>query len=941
MKTPLLASPARFTQIRTCFRPTAVAAIFALAALVGGGCSTEGPSTGSSSASGSGADALQAMNTPVGASTGTRERVNFDAGWRFIMGDPTEVGGTLAYTELKSDLIANATNPDFVVRPNPDHNPGKDVSYAQPGFNDTSWRRLNLPHDWGIEQPFDMALPGVTGKLPWSGVGWYRKSFDVPASDAGKRMFLDMDGAMSYASVWLNGQYLGGWPYGYNSFQVELTKYLKPGANNVVAIRLDNPPTSSRWYPGGGIYRNVWLETMNPVHVEHYGVYVTTDVPVLVPDGSAIQPTSFDYVNNTVVTAPSATVNIKVTVANQSDAAANVTVGAKVYSVDADGNLGPAPVAINRVLITTPHAATDATVGASGNQTVSLSCDVTNPKLWSLQNPHLYAVVTTVEQNGQVVDTTRTNFGIRTIKFDPAKGFFLNGQHVKLNGVCDHSDLGPLGTVINVRGLERQIEMLKEMGCNAIRTSHNMPSPELLDLCDRMGVMVMDESFDTWDRGKTANDYSKLWADWHEKDIRSEVRRDRNHPSVILWSVGNEIGDQGSDRGNQILAELIKFVHEEDPTRLAFTNNSKNNGFTSYPEDEYAYGFSYEPRIVPDYTAYHQQHPNVPLMGGESASCISSRGIYVFPVVNNKSGGAAPNHLMSSYDLYAPSWANDPDVEFTAQEKNPFVAGEFVWTGFDYIGEPTNNGAAAGGGRRGAPPAAGAAAPAPDASRSSYFGIIDLDGFKKDRFYIYQAHWRQDLPMAHILPHWNWAGREGQVTPVHVYTSGDEAELFVNGVSQGRKKKGEFEYRIRWDDVVYQPGELHVVAYKDGKVWAEDTVKTTGAAAQVAMAADRSVIADDGADISYITVSIKDKDGLTVPDAMNKLHYEISGPGEIVAVDNGDETSLLPIQNSKDSKAFNGLALVIVRGTGQPGTVTLTATSDGLTTATMTIATKN
>jgi beta-galactosidase len=842
------------------------------------------------------------------------------------MGDPAEVGGTLAYTELKSDLIANATNPDFVVRLNPDHNPGKDVSYAQPGFNDTSWRLLNLPHDWGIEQPFDMALPGVTGKLPWSGVGWYRKSFDVPASDAGKRMFLDMDGAMAYASIWLNGQYLGGWPYGYNSFQVELTKYLKPGANNVLAIRLDNPPTSSRWYPGGGIYRNVWLETMNPVHVEHYGVYVTTDVPVLVPDGSAVQPTSFDYVNNTVVTAPSATVNIKVTVANQSDAAANVTVGTKVYSVDADGNLGPAPVAINRVLITTPHAATDATVNANGNQTVSLSCDVTNPKLWSLQNPHLYAVVTTVEQNGQIVDTTRTNFGIRTIKFDPAKGFFLNGQHVRINGVCDHSDLGPLGTVINVRGLERQIEMLKEMGCNAIRTSHNMPSPELLDLCDRMGVLIMDESFDCWARQKVANDYNKLWPDWHEKDIRAEVRRDRNHPAIILWSVGNEIPEQGSAVGNQILADLTKFVHEEDPTRMTVTANN-GNGFRGFSPTDYVYGFNYEPARAArgiSYEGYHQQFPDWDIVGSETSSCISARGVYVFPVTDDKSKGATPNHLMSSYDLYAPSWANAPDVEFAAQDKNPFVAGEFVWTGFDYLGEPTNNG------RDGT-----------DASRSSYFGIIDLDGFKKDRFYIYQAHWRPDLPMAHILPHWNWAGREGQVTPVHVYTSGDEAELFVNGVSQGRKKKGEFEYRIRWDDVVYQPGELHVVAYKDGKVWAEDTVKTTGAPARVAMAADRSVIADDGADISYITVSIKDKDGLTVPDAMNKLHYEITGPGEIVAVDNGDETSLLPIQNSKDSKAFNGLALVIVRGTGQPGTITLTATSDDLTTATTTIATKN
>ena len=836
-----------------------------------------------------------------------RERVNFDANWRFLQGDPAEAGDTLSYTNLKESLLANSNFADYIVRPTVGHTPGENVSYARPDFNDSSWRLLNLPHDWGVEGQFSMTLNGPTGRLPYFGTAWYRKTFNVPASSVGKVMYLDIDGAMSYASIWLNGHYLGGWPYGYSSFQVELTQFLKPGADNVLAIRLDNPNESSRWYPGGGIYRHVWLETANPVHVSHWGTYITT------PD----------------VSAGSATVSVKVDVMNEQAAASTATVKADIYATDANGKITGAPVA--------SASSDNLAIDPGSIKSTALTLKIANPKIWDLEHPTLYTAVTTIQQSGRDVDSTRSNFGIRTIKFDPNLGFFLNGQHVRLNGVCDHSDLGPLGTVSNVRGLERQIEILKEMGCNAIRTSHNPPTPDLLDLCDKMGMLVMDESFDTWDRRKSANDYNLLWADWHTADERCQVRRDRNHPCVILWSVGNEIGDQGSAVGNQILAELIKTVHAEDNTRPVLTNNSNNNGFTSYPEDEYAYGFSYEPRINPGYAAYHQQRPNVVLMGSESSSCISSRGVYVFPVTNTKSGGAAPNHLMSSYDLYAPAWANIPDVEFTHQDQNPNVAGEFVWTGFDYLGEPTNNGGASG---RGRGAAAGGQAPAPDTSRSSYFGIIDLDGFKKDRFFIYQARWRPELPMAHLLPHWNWAGREGQVTPVHVYTSGDEAELFVNGVSQGKKTKGQFEYRLRWDDVVYQPGEIHVVAYKNGKVWAEDTIKTTGDAAKVALAPDRAAIANDGQDISYVTVAIKDKAGLTVPTAMNALHYEISGPGEIVAVDNGDETSLAPLQNSKDSKAFNGLAMVIVRAKpGASGPITLTATSDGLTTAMATVTT--
>lgn len=853
--------------------------------------------------------AVPALHAQVPA---LRARENFDTGWRFIKQDAPDANGALAYAQIKGDLLANANYADYVVRPTTGHTPGENVSYAQPDFNDSSWRLLNLPHDWGVEAPFEQALNRDTGKLPFFGVAWYRKHFAAPATAAGKRVLLDVDGAMSYASLWLNGHYLGGWPYGYTSFQVDLTQYLKPGADNVIAIRVDNPANSSRWYPGGGIYRNVWLETANPVHVAHSGTFITT------PD----------------ITARAATVNVKTDIINESAAAGNATVKAEVYAVDAAGKITGAPVAT---------ATSDSvSVDAGATKTASVNLNVTNPKLWDLKTPNLYAVVTTVQQDGKAVDSIRTNFGIRTIKFDPSQGFLLNGVRVPLNGVCNHADLGPLGTVVNVRGLERQIELLKEMGCNAIRTSHNMPAPELLDLCDKMGMLVMDESFDTWENNKSGHreDYNQLFADWHTADLRNEVRRDRNHPSVILYSIGNEIGQQGSQRGNDILLELTKTVHAEDPTRMTVTANN-GRGFTGFPEDEYAYGVNYEPGNTAKYDTYHAAHPNTVVMGSETSSCISARGVYVFPVTENKAGGALPNHLMSSYDLYAPRWANTPDAEFAHQDKSfPYNAGEFVWTGFDYLGEPTNNGGAAAG-PRGANAATGTPAPQPDTSRSSYFGIIDLDGFKKDRFFIYQARWRPDFPMAHILPHWNWAGREGEVTPVHVYTSGDEAELFLNGKSLGKKTKGQYEYRLRWDDVTYQPGELHVVAYKNGKVWAEETVKTTGEAAKVDAAPDRATIANDGQDISFVTVSIKDKTGLTVPTAMNDLHYEISGPGEIVAVDNGDETSLAPLQGSNNSKAFNGLALVIVRAKpGQSGQITLTATSPSLTPATTTITAK-
>jgi beta-galactosidase len=831
------------------------------------------------------------------SSPSPRERIAFNADWRFQKGDPAEATGVLAWEKVKGRVgetgaafrrtatgakTAGETPAPQAGTPAPQADPGDGVAYTRTDLDDSAWRKVDLPHDWGIEGPFRQELPGGTGKLPWPGVGWYRKHFRLDEADKARRIFLDVDGAMSYAMVWVNGRFVGGWPYGYSSFRVELTSAARVGADNVIAVRLDNPPSSSRWYPGSGLYRNVWLVKTTPVHVAQWGTRVAT--PEVAPH--------------------SAKVEVEVTVENQSGAAAEVTARTDVYAFGQNTQTGPRVAALPELTLR-PRA------GAVATATSAVS--ISNPRLWNLATPNLYVAVTTLTQEGRTVDRYETTFGIRTIRFDAQRGFLLNGTRVPLNGVCMHHDLGALGTAINLSALRRQVALLKEMGVNAIRTSHNPPAPELLDLCDRMGIVVMDEAFDCWKRGKTPNDYHLLWDEWHEKDIRALVRRDRNHPSVVLWSIGNEVPDQRAPEGLVIAAELTRTVHEEDPTRPTGGGfNDVQSGYNGIQKTVDVFGYNYKPV---EYTKFRQANPAIPLIGAETASTVSSRGEYVFPVSDDKKDGRADNQV-SSYDLYAPPWAWPPDVEWKGLDENAFVGGEFVWTGFDYLGEPTPFG-------EGTSP-----------SRSSYFGILDLAGLKKDRFYIYQSRWRPELPMAHILPHWNWPDRVGQVTPVHVYSSGDEVELFLNGKSLGRRQRAALQYRFRWDDVTYEPGELRAVAYKAGKKWAEDVVRTTGPAAKVVLQPDRTSVAADGKDLAFVVVTIADSAGRQVPRASHLVHVDVSGGGELVAVDNGDATSHAPFQ-SREVKAFNGQCLAIVRLTKGPAT--LTARVDGLSPARVTI----
>ena len=833
----------------------------------------------------------------------------------------TVTGGSSSEKVLKKWILPTAN--DFIKDPAKHHqrpkgNPGSDFPFVRDSFDDNAWQQVNLPHDWAINGPFyDGNRPevgGGMGRLPSHGVAWYRKKLNISSADNGKSIYLDIDGAMSYAMVWLNGHLVGGWPYGYNSFRLDLTPYIKFGGDNQLAIRVDNPNYSARWYPGGGIYRNVWLTKVNRLHIAQWGTFITTRD----------------------VSSAKATIDIKVDVENKLNTPQKIEVVTEVYLLNyklkkPGKKVGAFPKQIS-------------TVQADNKLKLESSVTITNPLLWGpppSQKQNLYVAVTRLFVNGTSVDEYETVFGIRSLQFHPVKGLLVNNKPVRIQGVNQHHDLGALGAAFNYRAAERQLEILKELGCNAIRMAHNPPAPELLDLTDRMGFLVIDEVFDCWERGKTPHDFHLIFKDWYEADTRSFIRRDRNHPSVIAWSFGNEVGEQyTADTGAVLAQKLHDIVLEEDNTRPATASMNYAKPDMPFPavmdiislnyqgegiRDAPAYAHLKGIRTSPLYPAFQKKFPGKLIVSSETASALSTRGSYIFPVYNgisapvsDSTGGDPEKKYVSAYELYTAQFGASPDKVFASQDKHPFVAGEFVWSGWDYIGEPTPYYSA----------------------RSSYCGIIDLAGFKKDRFYLYQARWRPNLPMAHILPHWNWSERVGQITPVHVFTSGDEAELFLNGRSLTKKKKGAFEYRLRWEDVKYEPGELKVIAYKNGKRWAEHTVQTTGNAAQLKATADRNIIKANGEDLAFITVKIADKNGLVSPEASNKVSFSIEGPGEIVATDNGDPASMVSF-TSKEREAYFGLALVIVRSQkGKPGLIKIIASSQGLKTAIVEIKSK-
>ncbi|MBZ5514906.1 MAG: DUF4982 domain-containing protein [Acidobacteriia bacterium] len=788
-----------------------------------------------------------------------QRRISFNADWRFLKGE-----------------AAGAENP---------------------GLDDSGWRQLRLPHDWAIEGPFDPKLNPHTGALPIFGTAWYRKSFTLPESVTGRNVVVEFDGAMSNSQVWLNGHLLGGRPYGYIGFQLDMTPYLKfGGETNVLAVRLTPEDRSSRWYPGAGIYRNVWLEVMDPVHVAHWGTYVTT--PTVGADG--------------------ATVSVKTEIVNGSQKSMDVTLRSSIRNREG-GEVGGTDSAV-----TLPPGAT---------QTVPATLKVAHPRRWDINDPYLYTLVSEIRAGDKVLDRYTTPFGIRTFSFERGKGFFLNGRYLKLHGVCNHHDLGALGAAVNRRATERQLEVLRGAGVNAIRTSHNPPSPELLEYTDRMGFLVIDEAFDVWRIPKNPNDYSKYFDGWSERDERDMAHRDRNHPSIILWSIGNELPEEKHPEGAQLARRLSRFFHEEDPTRPTTANfdNWQDTIKNKLADEVDIAGFDYQPAR---YELIMKEHPKWIIVGSETASCVSSRGVYHLPIEFYE---RHPSLQITSYDIIAPPWAYCPDVEFHYQDKLPQVPGEFVWTGFDYLGEPTPFFS------RGGDVALDAADwPA----RSSYFGMVDLAGFPKDRYYFYQSQWTKK-PMVHLLPHWNWEGKEGQPIPVMAYSNAEQVELFLNGKSLGKKERysdsfamqvskavipeGKFvsKHRRIWQ-VPYQPGELKAVAYQNGKQVAVDVVRTAGAPARVKLLPDRSVIRADGDDLSFVTVRVEDKDGNLCPLADNLVHFAVTVAGNIAAVDNGNAATVEPFQ-ADHRKAFNGLALLIVRSKpDEAGRIQVVATSHGL-----------
>lgn len=764
-------------------------------------------------------------------------------------------------------------------------------------FNDADWRSLNLPHDWAIEGPFDKANDTRTGGLPIYGTAWYRKTFSLEKHQEGSKVSLEFDGVMNNAEIFINGQKAGERPFGYISFEVDATPFVKFGKTNTVAVKVNPMELSARWYPGAGIYRNVYVTIKNPVSIAYNGTYITTPK----------------------ITKEQAEVQILTRIENNQNLEGTYTLQTKILNREGQ-----------------EVASQKSKINIEDKLIFEDKLVVQNPMLWDLDNPYLYRAQSVLSKNGSQVDNYETTFGIRSINYSKEKGFELNGNQVKFKGVCLHHDLGPLGSAVNYRATERQLQIMKEIGVNAIRTSHNPPSREQLELCDKMGILVQVEAFDEWKLGKVENGYHKFWDKWHERDLRDMIIRDRNHPSVVMWSIGNEIKEQRHKNGAKVAQHLVDICHEEDPTRPVTA------GFNNYPQciknglaaTLDLVGFNYKPT---QYDKVVKNNPDFIVYGAETASTVSSRGVYHLPVVNYDRHESLQ---VSSYDIISPPWAYPPDFETYAQEQMPHSLGEFVWTGFDYLGEPTpyngrdNETHGKWGGDW--------------PSRSSYFGIVDLCGFPKDRYYYYQSRWTEE-PMVHILPHWNWENSGHKEIPVYCYTNAEEAELFLNGKSLGKKVMGidkttipaEFSwwkkpettwdspYRLNWN-VNYEPGELKVIAYKGGKAVAEKKIVTAGQAHHLELTPDRDSISADGYDLSFVTVKVLDKDGNFCPLADNLVNFEISGPGTIAAVGNGNAATTEPFQ-ANYRKTFNGLCMLIIKSkAGEEGEISIKADADQL-----------
>ena len=787
-----------------------------------------------------------------------------------------------------------------------------DVADAmKPDFDDKQWEAVTVPHDWAIYGPFDRShdlqevavtqnletaasvKTGRTGGLPYVGVGWYRTTFEAPA---GKLVSLVFDGAMSEARVYVNGQEVCFWPCGYNSFHCDVTPYLnKEGANNLLAVRLENRPQSSRWYPGAGIYRNVRVVATEAVHVPVWGTQLTT------PHVSA------EY----------ASVCLKTTV----EGAGTKDVRILTQILSPEGEV---------------VASKDNTMKINHGQPFEQNFLVDAPRLWSPETPYLYKAVSKIYVDGLQTDEYTTRFGIRSIELVADKGFFLNGQHRKFQGVCNHHDLGPLGAAINVAALRRQLTLLKDMGCDAIRTSHNMPAPELVELCDEMGFMMMVEPFDEWDIAKCENGYHRFFKEWAEKDMVNMLRQYRNHPSVVMWSIGNEVPTQCSPEGYKVASFLQDICHREDPTRPVTCGMDQvscvlANGFAAMLDVP---GLNYRTHR---YVESYEKLPQNLVLGSETASTVSSRGVYKFPAELKKQA-MYDDHQSSGYDLEACSWSNVPDEDFALADDYDWTLGQFVWTGFDYLGEPS--------------PYDTDAWP----SHSSVFGIIDLASLPKDRYYLYRSIWNKRDNTLHVLPHWTWPGREGENTPVFVYTNYPEAELFVNGKSYGKQRKLTADearalqgkdslwlqrrYRLMWTDVPYEPGELKVVAYDNsGKKVEEKTVRTAGKPHHLEVVADRTALSADGKDLAYITVRVVDKDGNLCPADDRLVSFTVKGAGSFRAAANGDATCL-DLFHLPRMHAFSGQLTAIVQSGAESGNLVFEAKAKGVKAGKLTLEVK-